>query len=221
MLIIIPAYNEESNIGKIVSQCLRYDPVLVIDDGSADLTASVAIEAGADVVSHRENRGYGEALQTGYRYALKNGHDVVVQLDADGQHEPRYIPDLVRNLAGVDMVLGSRFIEEPGYRIPFFRRTGMKLFAFLASRICQRQFTDTTSGFRAMNRKALEFCTGDKYPRDYPDANALVMMHRAGLRIREIPVRMRRNMKGTSMHSGAKPILYVCKMLLALGGAKQ
>jgi glycosyltransferase involved in cell wall biosynthesis len=216
MLIIIPAYNEESDIGRVVRQCVKYGPVLVIDDGSMDLTATEAIAAGAHVIC-QENRGYGEALQTGYRYALKNGHDVVVQLDADGQHEPRYIPALVRALNGVDMVLGSRFIETPGYRIPFFRRTGMKLFAFLATMICKRQFTDTTSGFRAFNRKALEFCTGEKYPRDYPDANALVMMHRAGLRIREIPVRMRRNMKGTSMHSGAKPIFYVCKMLLNLG----
>jgi glycosyltransferase involved in cell wall biosynthesis len=220
MLIIIPAYNEESNIGRVISRCLEYDPVLVIDDGSSDLTASVAIEAGADVISHGDNKGYGQALQTGYQYALKNGHDILVQLDADGQHDPKYIPALVEALGDSDMVLGSRFIGSPGYSIPIFRLMGMRLFACLASRICGHRFTDTTSGFRAMNRHALEFCVSSEYPRDYPDANALVMMHRAGLRLREIPVKMRANMKGASMHSGMEPVFYVFRMLLALGGAK-
>ena len=218
MLIIIPAYNEEANIGRIVRQCRSYGRVVVIDDGSWDLTAAKAIDSGAHVISHGENKGYGEALQTGYRYALEHGYGILIQLDADGQHEPRYIPALMQAIHdGADMVLGSRFLDTPGYRIPFFRRTGMKLFAVMASRICKRRFTDTTSGYRAMNRRTIEFCVGEKYPRDCPDANALVMMHRAGLRLREIPVKMRANMKGTSMHSGIEPVFYVFKMLFNLG----
>uniref|UniRef100_A0A6M3K1X6 Putative glycosyltransferase n=1 Tax=viral metagenome TaxID=1070528 RepID=A0A6M3K1X6_9ZZZZ len=218
MLIIIPAYNEEANIGRIVRQCRLHGRVVVIDDGSGDLTAAKAIDAGAHVISHGRNRGYGQALQTGYEYALKNGHNVLVQLDADGQHDPKYIPAFVREInKGADVVIGSRFLDAPGYRIPFFRRTGMKLFAFMATNVCKQRFTDTTSGYRAFNRRALEFCVGDKFPRDCPDANALVMMHRAGLRLREIPVKMRQSTKSTSMHSGTEPIFYVLKMLFSLG----
>lgn len=217
MLIIIPAYNEEANIGRIVSQCRLYGQVVVIDDGSWDLTAARAVLAGAHAISHGENKGYGQALQTGYAYALKNGHDIVVQLDADGQHDPKYIPALVKALDDADLIVGSRFLDAPSYKIPVLRLLGMRLFAFMASRICNHRFTDTTSGFRTFNRRALEFCVGDKYPRDYPDANALVMMHRAGLRLREIPVKMCASTKGTSMHSGVEPVFYVCKMLFNLG----
>jgi glycosyltransferase involved in cell wall biosynthesis len=217
MLIIIPAHNEEKTVADIVRRCSGFGKVVVIDDGSGDMTSARAIEAGAHVVSHKGNKGYGEALQSGYRYALENGHDVLVQLDADGQHDPRYIPALVRELDGADVVLGSRFIDTPGYKIPFCRRVGMRLFSFIASWMCGTRVTDTTSGFRAMNRRAVQFCTSDKYPRDYPDANALVMMHRAGLRLREISVKMRASMKGTSMHDGLKPVYYVFKVLFDLG----
>jgi len=220
MLIIIPAYNEERDIGRVVRQCREYGQVVVIDDGSWDLTAAEATTAGAYVISHGDNKGYGQALQTGYEYALKNGNDILVQLDADGQHDPRYIPALVNELNAADMVLGSRFIETPGYKIPFFRLLGMRLFSYLASRLCSYRFTDTTSGFRAMNRRAIEFCTGGHYPRDYPDANSLVIMHRADLRIREIPVKMCASTKGTSMHSGVEPIFYVCRMIFNLGKGK-
>jgi len=217
MLIIIPAYNEEANIGRIVNQCREYGQVVVIDDGSRDRTTTEAFNAGAYVIMHIKNMGYGEALQTGYRYALKSGHDVLVQLDADGQHDPEYIPAFIGALKDADMVLGSRFLDTPGYKIPIFRLIGMKLFAFIASWVCNHRFTDTTSGFRAMNRKALEFCVSDKYPRDYPDANALVMMHKVGFRLREIPVKMHPNEQGSSMHGGVEPIFYVCKMLINLG----
>ncbi|HSW65034.1 MAG TPA: glycosyltransferase family 2 protein [Dissulfurispiraceae bacterium] len=218
MLIIIPAHNEAKTVAGVVRQCLEYGDVLVIDDGSQDDTTKEALAAGAYVIMHQKNKGYGEALQTGYRYALDHRKDeIIVQLDADGQHNPKYIPALARALEGADMVLGSRFIDGPGYKIPFCRRVGMMLFSFIASWMCGTRMTDTTSGYRAINRKALAFCASKEYPRDYPDANALVMMHRAGLRLREIPVKMRASLKGTSMHSGAKPVYYVFKVLFDLG----
>ncbi len=217
MLIIIPAYNEESTIRKIVLQCREYGVVLVIDDGSIDRTRREASGAGATVITHFRNKGYGQALQTGYRYALENGYNALVQLDADGQHDPKYIPEMVKAMQGADVVLGSRFIDQPGYEIPLARRVGMALFSYLASRLCGYKFTDTTTGYRAMNRDALRFCVSDKYPRDYPDANALVMMHKAGLRLREIPVKMHGSNKKASMHSGIEPVFYIVKMLYSLG----
>lgn len=217
MLILIPAYNEEATVARVVRQCRMYGDVVVVDDGSTDITMAEARKAGAMVIRHDKNRGYGEALQTGYRYALAAGHKALIQLDADGQHDPRYIPAMVRALDGADVVVGSRFIETPGYRITAARRIGMWVFSKIASRISGIRMTDTTSGFRAYNRRALQFCTGDRYPRTYPDANALVLMHRAGLRLREIPVRMRASEKGTSMHSGVKPVYYVFKVLYDLG----
>jgi glycosyltransferase involved in cell wall biosynthesis len=217
MLIIIPAYNEEATVGKIVKQCAAYGDVLVVDDGSSDLTGYEAASEGAYVITHRRNKGYGEALQTGYRFAWEKGYQFIVQMDADGQHDPAQIPALIKGLKGADVVIGSRFIDTPGYKIPFCRKIGMGLFAYIASRICGVKVTDTTSGFRAINRTALGFCTTDKYPRDYPDANAICMMHKAGLRLREIPVTMQASEKKASMHSGVKPVFYIFRMLYSLG----
>ncbi len=220
-LIVIPAFNEEEKIQDVVQEIRREVPeavVLVVNDGSRDQTETRARAAGARVLTHPFNMGYGVTLQTGYKYALKYGFNYVLQMDGDGQHDPRYLPLLLQEVREerADVVIGSRFLGEGEYRAGWMRATGIRLFRFLASRLCGQKITDPTSGYQALNRRAVKFCTEDSFPGDYPDADVLVMMHRAGLHIREVPVRMHPNARGRSMHSGLKPIYYIYKMCLSI-----
>jgi glycosyltransferase involved in cell wall biosynthesis len=221
ILIVIPAFNEEEKIQDVVEEIRREVPeavVLVVNDGSRDQTEARARASGARVLTHPFNMGYGVTLQTGYKYALQYGFDHVLQMDGDGQHDPRYLPLLLQEVrkGGADVVIGSRFMGEGEYRAGWMRQTGICLFRFLASRLCGQKITDPTSGYQALNRRAVKFCTEDSFPGDYPDADVLVMMHRAGLRIREVPVRMHPNARGRSMHSGLKPLYYIYKMCLSI-----
>lgn len=220
ILVIIPAFNEGHRIGPVatrVRQVIDAD-VLVVDDGSTDDTADEASAAGAIVVSHATNLGYGGALQTGYRYALRRGYDAAIQLDADGQHDPASIRTLKDALdAGNDVVVGSRFLGGGSYRPPLLRRLGMAVFGAVASYYTGMRLTDPTSGFQALSRKALSFYAHERYPHDYPDADVLSMVARAGLRLAEVPVRMHSSPSGKSMHAGAlKPLYYIFRMTLAL-----
>jgi len=219
LLVVIPAYNEASRIGPVVAGVRSQvdGDILVVDDGSADPTAHEARAAGAAVAVHPVNLGYGAALQTGYRYALRHGYDAVLQMDADGQHDPASIPALIGALQGADVVVGSRFLGDGGYTPPLARRTGMRLFGAIATLLCGQRITDPTSGYQAISREALRFYAHDRYPHDYPDADVLAMVARAGLRLREVPVRMLASPAGKSMHAGiAKPLYYVFRMSLAL-----
>jgi glycosyltransferase involved in cell wall biosynthesis len=221
-LIIVPALNEERRIGAVVGGIRRCAPgasVLVIDDGSRDATAAEARAAGARVVSHPFNLGYGAALQTGYRYALRGGFARAVQMDADGQHEPESIASLIAALdAGADLVLGSRFLEPGSYRPTAARRLGMRLFGALAALALRRPVSDATTGYQGLSRRLLAFYDRPgAFPHDYPDANMIVRVARAGLRIAEVPVRMRENPTGGSLHVGLRPVVYVVKMLFAVG----
>lgn len=221
-LVVIPAFNEASTIGSIVKHVRVVEPrvaVVVIDDGSTDATATVARSAGAYVVRLPFNMGYGVALQTGYKYALREGYDCVVQLDADGQHEPDDIPALLEVIdrREADVALGSRFIQERTYQPAVARRIGMRLFRFLAFALTGVRFSDVTSGFQALNRDLLRFFATERYPSDYPDADVLIMLKRAGFTVKEIPVRMyQKHRRARSMHSGLRPIYYVFKMLLSI-----
>jgi glycosyltransferase involved in cell wall biosynthesis len=219
LLVVMPAYNEAQRIREVVKAVrsqVRAD-VLVVDDGSADATAAEARAAGATVASHAANLGYGGALQTGYRYALRRGYDAVLQLDADGQHDPASIPRLVEALAHADVVVGSRFLDARSYRPPRSRRIGMWLFGRVASVLAKRRVTDPTSGFQAIARPALRFYAHERYPHDYPDADVLAMVARSGLRLTEVPVTMRASPDGKSMHAGVlRPLYYVFRMSLAL-----
>jgi glycosyltransferase involved in cell wall biosynthesis len=222
ILIVIPAFNEEEKIHVVVQEIRREVPeavVLVVNDGSRDQTESRARAAGAKVLTHPFNMGYGVTLQTGYKFGLKHGFDYVLQMDGDGQHDPRYLPVLFREIreGRADVVIGSRFLGEGDYRAARLRQMGICLFRFLASRLCGQKITDPTSGYQALNRRAVEFCARDSFPGDYPDADVLVMMHRAGLRLREVPVHMHPNFQGRSMHSGLKPLYYIYKMCLSIG----
>jgi glycosyltransferase involved in cell wall biosynthesis len=220
-LVLIPAFNEEEQIAVVIQRVKREIPeaiVLVVNDGSSDQTEAKARAAGARVLSHPFNMGYGVTLQTGYKYALKYGFGYVLQMDGDGQHDPRYLSILLQEVreGRADAVIGSRFLGEGGYQAAWTRRAGIYLFRFVASFLCGQRITDPTSGYQALSRRAVEFCVRDSFPGDYPDADVLVMMHREGLRIREVPVRMHPNDQGKSMHSGLKPLYYIYKMCLSI-----
>lgn len=219
-LVLIPAYNEAARLAGVIANIRRAVPelpVLVIDDGSRDDTAAVARQAGAIVVSLPFNMGYGVAIQTGYKYARDNSYDYLVQLDADGQHDPSCIPALLAPVmrGDADIAIGSRFLGN-SYTPPLARRLGMALFRKIVSLVTGKVCTDTTSGFQAFNRDVVGFFAQDIFPVDYPDADMLIMLHRAGFRMTEVPVRMFENSEGKSMHSGLKPLYYMFKMLLSI-----
>lgn len=221
ILVIIPAYNEAGGIVEVVRAVREVIPegdILVVNDGSRDNTAAIAAGAGAQVVSHPFNMGYGVTIQTGYKYAWHNGYDFVAQIDADGQHDPAFIPALLAPvMAGeADFVLGSRFLGEESYSPSLPRRLGMALFRKIVTAILRQPISDCTSGYQAFNRKVVQLFCQDIFPVDYPDADVLITLHRAGLHIRELPVRMYASREGKSMHSGLKPIYYVFKMLLSI-----
>jgi glycosyltransferase involved in cell wall biosynthesis len=220
-LVVIPAFNEATTIEAVVRRLETLQPglaVLVVDDGSSDGTAAIARRAGARVVRLPFNMGYGVALQTGYKHALREGYDCVVQLDGDGQHEPADVPLLLGVLerGEADVALGSRFIGAHAYRPTLARRIGMRLFSFLAFALTGTRFSDVTSGFQALSREVLRYFTAERYPVDYPDADVLIMLKRAGFRVKEVPVRMYEKPRARSMHSGLRPIYYVFKMLLSI-----
>ena len=227
-LVLIPAYNEGLRIASVIKGVKEHCPlieVLVIDDGSNDETRQKAIESGARVVSHPFNLGYGTALQTGYRYAFGKGYEEVVQMDGDGQHDPSFIPALLAVIrkGEADITIGSRFLQAPDvvseghpYRPPFMRLLGMNIFGIITSLLIRQKITDPTSGYQAMNRRALEWVSSEQFPCDYPDADVIIMLHRAGFRIREVTVQMFANRDKKSMHSGWKPFYYVFKMFLSI-----
>jgi glycosyltransferase involved in cell wall biosynthesis len=220
-LAVVPAYNEAATIAAVVEALHRCAPAfdtLVVDDGSTDDTPELAVRAGATVVRLPFNLGIGGAVQTGFVYARERGYDFLAQVDGDGQHDST---ELVRLIAAmqeqaVDMVCGSRFLnDEHRYPAPISRRTGIHIFAFLLSRIVGLRVSDPTSGFRLYNRRAIELFAED-YPHDYPEVEAVLMLHRHRLRMREIPVKMYTRGGGTSSISTGKSAYYMVKVLLAL-----
>ena len=217
----MPAYNEGGNLPTVIPQVRAAAPdfdLVIVDDGSRDRTAAVAAKLGATVISLPVNLGYGGAIQTGFRYAVRCGYDLAVVIDADGQHDPAGITLLADTVASgrADVAIGSRFRGRMDYHQPWIKRTGMALFAWTVSRITGRRVTDPTSGYQALNADALRFFAFDNYPADYPDADTLLILHYAGFRVIEVPVTMRRRLSGVSMHRGWKPIYYVGKMWLAI-----
>src|SRR4051794_10915206 len=222
-LAVVPAYNEGASIARVIGGIRARAPhfdIVVIDDGSTDETARRAAQAGATVVRAPFNLGIGGAVQTGFSYALEHGYRVMVQVDGDGQHDPAEIAKLEAAIADdrrFDMICGSRFLsEEMRYPAPISRRTGIHIFAFLLSRIVGQRVTDPTSGFRLYNRRAIELFAYD-YPHDYPEVEAVLMLHHHRLRMREVPVRMFLRDGGvSSIGSSGKSAYYMVKVLLAL-----
>lgn len=220
-IVVIPAYNEAGRIRQTLSgiQAVTEAPIIVVNDGSDDSTSEEAREAGAIVLNLPFNLGYGAALQTGYQYALRKGYAAyAVQMDADGQHDPSCIMPLMHAVkkGDADVVVGSRFLGEGEYRPTVVKKIGMRFFRILASLLTRQKVTDPTSGFQALNRRAMQFYASDAYPVDFPDADVLIMLHRNGMRFREIPVKMHQSPKKKSMHSGLVPTYYLFKMILSI-----
>ena len=219
-VLIIPAFNEADRIATVLERVAAAGTgcqVVVVDDGSADDTAAIARRCGATVLHHPFNLGYGAALQTGYKYALENGADLVVQMDADGQHDAEAIRALMAAIHNdqFDLVVGSRFLEMTNYQMGLLRGLGRRLFSGLAS-LAGLQISDPTSGFQALNRRVLELYVGDFFPHDYPDVDVLVAAYRSGLRVGEIPVQMSEGTRASMLHGGFRSIYYVYKMTLSL-----
>jgi hypothetical protein len=220
-LAVVPAYNEAETITDVVRMLHEDAPgfdVLVIDDGSTDGTREIARRAGARVLRHPFNLGIGGAVQSGFQYALENGYERMVQVDADGQHLGSEIRELEEAMArdrSLDMVCGSRFITDNGYLAPISRRTGIHIFAFLLSRIVGQRVTDPTSGFRLYNRRAIALFARD-YPHDYPEVEAVLMVHFHRLSMAEVPVTMLERGGGVSSISSGKSAYYMVKVLLAI-----
>jgi glycosyltransferase involved in cell wall biosynthesis len=204
----------------VIEEIRAVDPeleVVVIDDGSRDGTAAAAERAGAKVVRLPFNLGIGGAMQTGYQYAREHGFDLAVQIDGDGQHDPRELTQLLEPiLAGdADMAVGTRFAGGARYRPPFARRVGIEVFAWLVTLIVRQRVTDTTSGFRAVNRKGILLFASD-YPHDYPEVETTVLVFRHSLRMAEVPVTMRTRVSGRSSITLFRSIYYMVKVSLAL-----
>lgn len=220
-MFLIPALNEQGRVGDVVRGILECFPgaeVVVVDDGSTDRTADEARGAGAHLLSHPFHMGYGAALQTGYKYALRRGVDRLVQIDGDGQHPPAEIDRLLERLeqGDLDLVVGSRFRGRGRYRMPWLRRAGSWCFSVITSAVIGRPVSDPTSGFQAMNARTLRFYQQDFYPFDYPDADILIRADYHGLRFGEVGVEMHPGPPGKSMHRGLRPLYYVYKLLLSI-----
>ena len=221
VLVVIPAHDEEESLGSTLEDIRRHLPgtdVVVVNDCSRDRTTEVAEAHGATVVELPCNLGYGGAVQTGFRYAAAHDYDAVVQMDADGQHDPASARRVLAPvLAGeADVCLGSRFLGQAEYPIPWPRRIGMKLFGAIATAVTKQRFSDPTSGFQALSRDVVRFFARDHYPSDFPDADTLILLTLSGFRVTEVPVVMRARTAGTSMHSNLRAVYYVSKMLLSI-----
>jgi glycosyltransferase involved in cell wall biosynthesis len=222
-LAIVPAYNEAGAIASTVADLREHAPdfdVLVIDDGSTDETSDRALEAGAKVIRLPFNLGIGGAVQTGYLHALEHGYRVAVQVDGDGQHDARHIHLLLSHLRAdpdLNMVTGSRFLamEGNGYQSSAPRRLGIRIFGWILSRVTGRPVTDPTSGFRMCDRRGIELFARD-YPHDYPEVEAVLMVHAHQLEAREVPVTMRARQTGVSSINAGQSAFYMVKVLLAI-----
>lgn len=222
-LVVIPAFNEAERIGAVLERARRSLPgfeLVVVDDGSRDATGSVARAAGACVLRHPFNLGYGSALQTGYKFAFRAGAELVIQMDADGQHDPADALELAAPVAAgeLDLVIGSRFLGVGQYWMDPLRRVGRALFRGIL-RGFDLRVSDPTSGYQALSRRVLELYVGDAFPADYPDVDVLLIAHRHGLRIGERPVHMAASPRASLLHSGLAPVYYVYKMLLSVWAA--
>ncbi|WP_255431745.1 glycosyltransferase family 2 protein [Amycolatopsis sp. WAC 04169] len=220
VLIVMPALNEQASVSAVISQVKQSLPgmdVLVVDDGSSDDTAKLARAAGAEVARLSVNLGVGGAMRTGFRYAAARGYDVVVQVDADGQHDPNEVAALLDALDDADIAIGSRFAGKGSYKASGPRKYAMVVLSVVFSRLGKTKLTDVTSGFKAMGPRAIKLFAA-YYPAEYlgDTVESLVMAIRAELKIKEIPVIMRERAGGTPSHSPVKSAVYLGRAGLAL-----
>ena len=220
VLVIIPAYNEEENIERVVNNLKETCPFadyIIINDCSMDGTAKICKENGFNYISLPVNLGIGGGVQTGYIYARDNGYDIAIQYDGDGQHNAEYIKALIKPLENneADMTIGSRFIEKEGFQSSAMRRTGIVILGMAIRLSCGVTVTDATSGFRAVNRKLIKFFA-EHYAQDYPEPEAIVAAKRSGYRIMDVPVIMNERTGGVSSIGGLNSVYYMIKVMLAI-----
>ncbi len=220
ILVIIPAYNEQASIARVIERVKESIPeadIVVINDGSHDSTSLVAYESGAKVISLPYNLGIGAAVQTGFILAQAGNYEIAVQVDGDGQHDPSEIEVLMSRLLAdeCDVVVGSRYLTDRGYVTPLPRLLGTKILAAYVSLLAGQKFSDTTSGFRASNRRAIEICA-ENYPADYPEPESLLTFRKIGLRVSEVPVHMSKRYGGKSSITPFWSAYYMIKVILAV-----
>lgn len=222
IIFVIPAYNEEENIKKVLEEIKRdaaFADIVVVNDGSKDDTSSIVKEENITCIDMIYNVGYAMAVQTGIKYAYQNNYDYVIQFDADGQHIAKEALKLLEEAkkGNYDIVIGSRYLENTGYPCPFFRRLGTRLFEWLIKLFCHKKIADPLSGFQCLNKKVIKlYAKKGEYP-EYPDANLVIEMLYKGYTIKEVPVKMRLRETGESMHGGIiKPIKYMISMFYTI-----
>ena len=220
VLVIVPVHNEAASLGAVLADLRDQAPgcdVLVVNDGSTDGTAAVARASGAAMLELCFNLGIGGAVQAGFKYAVERGYGIAVQFDGDGQHAADQIAALVApvRVGECEMTIGSRFLDSVEYDGSVWRKAGTRLLSWLCARVTGQRITDATSGFRAFGPRALRYLAA-YYPADYPEPEAIVLLSRRGLPIREVPVRMRPRQGGRSSISGAGTVYYMAKVSLSL-----
>ena len=220
VLLIIPAYNEAENIEKVVNDLIQNYPqydYVIVNDGSRDETEEICLKNHYQMLSLPLNLGIGGAVQTGYRYALKNHYDIAIQIDGDGQHDIAYVEKLIEPIISgrADITIGSRFIEREGFQSSVTRRMGISLLSGLIHVLCLKKVRDVTSGFRAVNEKFIKIYA-ENYPSDYPEPEAIVaaIMHRG--KIAEVPVIMKERAGGSSSINLKRSVYYMIKVTLAI-----
>lgn len=219
-LVIIPAYNESGNIEKTVKDIQENAPgfdYVIVNDCSKDNTLEICLEHGFHVINLPVNLGIGGGVQTGYLYALRNGYDIAVQFDGDGQHNAAYLQTMADKLEQeqLDMVIGSRYIEKEGFQSSGLRRIGIRYFTVLIRMLTGKKITDPTSGMRMANRRVIAEFAQD-YPKDYPEPESVVTLLKRGMKVEEIPVLMNERENGVSSISMRKSIYYMIKVSLAI-----
>lgn len=220
IIAVIPAHNEQESLPTTLRELSSVRPdadAVIVDDGSTDRTAEIARSLGYPTISLPVNLGIGGAVQTGMRYALSHGYDVAFQYDADGQHRPDQIAALVDPILRreADMVLGSRFIEDSGYRVSIVRGGIMWVLRTLSSMAIHQRITDNTSGFRAYGRNAMRFMV-DNCSCDYPEIEAIILLARNGYRFTEVPVSMGERTAGQSMFTPLRGMYFIIRSLMAV-----
>lgn len=220
ILVIVPAYNEEGSISRVIEDIREHFPagdIVIINDGSSDRTSEIARGLGVKVADLPYNLGIGGAMQAGFIYALQEGYDAAIQFDGDGQHHADQISRILKPWLSqeADYVVGSRFLSDNGFTSSVQRRIGAKILSFVVSAITGQKITDTTSGFRLYGKKTLEFFSSI-YPEDYPEVEALILAHKKGLRIVEVPSEIGPRTHGRSSITVSEAVYYMVKVLLAI-----